>query len=314
MYDKPLIIGCDHAAYQAKEQLKQFFAEKGIEVTDAGCFSEESVHYPEFAKTLAKAVQCGAFERGVLLCGTGIGMSLAANRFKGVRATLVHDEFTATACREHNDSNILVTGGDAMTEEELKAVVETWLSTPFSNYPRHVRRLEKLYRRGRLTKESINKRGYNKFLDMSGDTAVVINRERIAQDEAWDGLKGYLTNPGISHDDIFTAYHNLWNVERAFRIAKSKIEIRPMFHFTRRRIEAHICICFVALKVYKELERRLKRANIGMSVDKVLNMAKTVTTIVFRLPESGKTFTKTMPMKRHQRIAKLFTDEFWVAQ
>lgn len=92
---------------------------------------------------------------------------------------------------------------------------------------------------------------------------------------------------------------------RAFRIAKSKIEIRPMFHFTRKRIEAHVCICFVALKCYKELERRLKGANIGMSVDKVLNMAKTVTTIVFRLPESGKTFTKTMPMKRHQRIVTI---------
>lgn len=177
-----------------------------------------------------------------------------------------------------------------------------------------VRRLERLYKRGRLTKESINKRGYNKFLDMSGDTAVVINRERIAQDETWDGIKGYLTNTTISHSDVFTAYHNLWNVERAFRIAKSKIEIRPMFHFTRKRIEAHICICFVALKVYKELERRLKRDNIGMSLDKVLNMAKTVTTIIFRLPDSGKTFTKTMPMKRHQRIVKLFTDEFWVTQ
>lgn len=182
------------------------------------------------------------------------------------------------------------------------------------NRNKGVRRLEKLYKRGHLTKESINKRGYNKFLDMSGDTTVVINRERIAQDAAWDGLKGYLTNTDIPTGDVFTAYHNLWNVERAFRIAKSKIEIRPMFHFTRKRIEAHVCICFVALKCYKELERRLKGANIGMSVDKVLNMAKTVTTIVFRLPESGKTFTKTMPMKRHQRIAKLFTDEFWVTQ
>ena len=179
------------------------------------------------------------------------------------------------------------------------------------NRNKGVRRLEKLYKRGHLTKESINKRGYNRFLDMSGDTAVMINRERIAEDAAWDGLKGYLTNTDIPTEDVFTAYHNLWNVERAFRIAKSKIERRPMFHFTRRRIEAHICICFVALKVYKELERRLKAANIGMSVDKVLDMAKTVTTIVFRLPESGKTFTKTMPMKRHQRIAKLFTDEFW---
>lgn len=179
------------------------------------------------------------------------------------------------------------------------------------NRNKGVRRLERLYKRGRLTKESINKRGYNKFLDMSGDTTVVINRERISQDSAWDGLKGYLTNTDIPTGDVFTAYHNLWNVERAFRIAKSKIEIRPMFHFTRKRIEAHVCICFVALKCYKELERRLKAANIGMSVDKVLNMAKTVTTIVFRLPESGKTVTKTMPMKRHQRIAKLFTGEFW---
>lgn len=182
------------------------------------------------------------------------------------------------------------------------------------NRNKGVRRLEKLYKTGRLTKESVNKRGYNKFLDLSGDTLVEINRERINQDAEWDGLKGYLTNTDIPTSDVFTAYHNLWNVERAFRIAKSKIEIRPMFHFTRRRIEAHICICFVALKVYKELERRLKNENVGMSVDKVLNMAKTVTTIVFRLPESGKIYTKTMPMKRHQRIAKLFTDEFWVAQ
>ena len=149
---------------------------------------------------------------------------------------------------------------------------------------------------------------------MDGNTTVSINYGKIQQDERWDGLKGYLTNTDIPMQDIVTAYHNLWNVERAFRIAKSKIEIRPMFHFTRRRIEAHICICFVALKVYKELERRLKAANIGMSVDKVLNMARTVTTIVIRLPESGKTFTRTMPMKRHQRIAKLFTDEFWVTQ
>ena len=182
------------------------------------------------------------------------------------------------------------------------------------NRDKGVRRLEKMYRAGRLTKENINRRGYNKFLTMEGDTKVEINHAMIEQDAVWDGLKGYLTNTSIPTADVSTAYHNLWNVERAFRIAKSKIEVRPMFHFTRRRIEAHICICFVALKVYKELERHLKAANIGMSIDKVLNMAKTVTTIVFRLPESGKVITKTMPMKRHQRIAKLFSDEFWVAQ
>ncbi len=83
------------------------------------------------------------------------------------------------------------------------------------NRNKGVRRLEKLYKRGHLTKESINKRGYNKFLDMSGDTTVVINRERIAQDAAWDGLKGYLTNTDIPTGDVFTAYHNLWNVEHS---------------------------------------------------------------------------------------------------
>ena len=132
MYDRPLIIGSDHAAYQAKEQLKQFFAEKGIEVTDAGCFSEDSVHYPEFAQKVARAVQSGAFERGVLLCGTGIGMSMAANRFKGVRATLVHDEFTAQACREHNDSNVLVMGARVLDIETMRRLAAIWLETEFA--------------------------------------------------------------------------------------------------------------------------------------------------------------------------------------
>ena len=114
---------------------------------------------------------------------------------------------------------------------------------------------------------------------MDGEVKLAINYDRVANDSKWDGLKGYLTNTDIPIQDVYTAYHNLWHVERAFRIAKSKIEIRPMFHFTRKRIEAHICICFVALKVYKELERMLKVSEIKMSVDKVLALAKTITTI-----------------------------------
>ena len=106
----------------------------------------------------------------------------------------------------------------------------------------------------------------------------------------------------------------LWHVERAFRIAKSKIEIRSMFHFTRKRIEAHICICFVALKVYKELERMLKVSEIKMSVDKVLALAKTITTIQIKLPLNKEVYTQTMLMARHQKIAKLFDEEFWGTQ
>ena len=137
------------------------------------------------------------------------------------------------------------------------------------------------------------------------DTLIMKGRKWI--DAEWDGLKGYLTNTNIPVNDVYAAYHNLWHVE-------SKIEIRPMFHFTRRRIEAHVCICFVALKVYKELERLLKLSNINMSVDKVLELAKTIVTIQITLPQNKQTINRTMLMKRHQRIAPLFTDEFWVTR
>ena len=182
------------------------------------------------------------------------------------------------------------------------------------NREKGIRRLEKAYKHGALTKGNINKRGYNKFLSMDGEVKIAINYDRIADDSKWDGLKGYLTNTDIPIQDVYTAYHNLWHVERAFRIAKSKIEIRPMFHFTRKRIEAHICICFVALKVYKELERMLKVSEIKMSVDKVLALAKTITTIQIRLPLNKEVYTQTMLMARHQKIAKLFDEEFWVTR
>lgn len=182
------------------------------------------------------------------------------------------------------------------------------------NREKGIRRLEKAYKRGLLTKSNINKRGYNKFLSMKGDVEVSVDHDKINEDKHWDGLKGYLTNTNIPIKEVYTAYHNLWHVERAFRIAKSKIEIRPMFHFTRKRIEAHVCICFVALKVYKELERMLKKTNIGLSVDKVLALAETVTTIQIKLPQNKDTISKTMIMQRHQRIAKLFDEDFWVTR
>lgn len=182
------------------------------------------------------------------------------------------------------------------------------------NREKGVRRLEKAYNKGTLTKDHINKRGYNKFLTMEGDVKVSIDYNKLKSDARWDGLKGYITNTDIAASQVYTAYHNLWHVERAFRISKSKIEIRPMFHFTRRRIEAHVCICFVALKVYKELERLLKLAGIDMSVDKVLALAQTIVTIQITLPQNKKIISKTMLMKRHQRIAPLFSNDFWVTR
>jgi transposase len=125
-------------------------------------------------------------------------------------------------------------------------------------------------------------------------------------------VKGYMTNTDLSKKEVYEQYSGLWTVERAFRITKGTLEMRPMFHFTPKRIEAHVCICFVAYKVYKELERVLKISHINMSVDKVLDIAKTITTVKIYLPISGNTMTKTMLLtQRHRSIAQLFDEIFW---
>jgi len=175
------------------------------------------------------------------------------------------------------------------------------------NRDRGVARLRKAYKSGHLTKQQVNKRGYNKFLEISKDVEVIISEDKIAKDAAWDGLKGYITNTSLDAEKVVAEYRGLWVVERAFRISKGSLEMRPMFHFTERRIEAHICICFIAYKVYKELERIIKIKNIDMSVDHVLDAAKTITTIRIRLPENNKTFTKTLFLTdKHRKIQPLF--------
>jgi transposase len=180
------------------------------------------------------------------------------------------------------------------------------------NREKGVRRLKTAYKSGTLTKENINKRGYNKFLDISENVKVTINQEKITEDEKWDGLKGYLTNTGLSAREVCEQYNGLWVIERAYRITKGTLEMRPMFHFTPKRIEAHVCICFVAYKVYKELERILKLKGINLSVDKVLNIAKTITTLKIKLPVSGETLTKTMLITaKHKSIKQLFDRDFW---
>lgn len=178
------------------------------------------------------------------------------------------------------------------------------------NRKRGIERLRKAYKSGTLTKAQVNRRGYNKFLEISKDVTVEINEQKIAEDTKWDGLKGYITNTGLSPNKVVEQYHGLWVVERAFRVSKGTLEMRPMFHFNPRRIEAHVCICFVAYKVYKELERQIKLAKIPLSVDKVIDIAKTIITMRIRMPENGGFFTKTMFLTdRHRSIMQLFEDE-----
>jgi transposase len=180
------------------------------------------------------------------------------------------------------------------------------------NREKGIKRLEKEYTTERLTKDKVNKRGYNKFLEISDDVKVNINYDKIKEDERWDGLKGYITNTELPAKMVSEEYSGLWQVESAFRVTKGKLELRPMFHFTKERIEAHVCICFVAYKVYKELERFLKIAKINLSVDKVLDIAKTITTIKIWLPETRQTISRTMLLTdRHNSISCLFDENFW---
>jgi ribose 5-phosphate isomerase B len=136
-------IAADHGGYTLKEEIKQYLESAGIEYQDFGCHSEDSVDYPDYALPVAEKVAKGEFDRGILICGTGIGMSIAANKIDGVRCALVHDCFTAKATREHNDSNVLAMGARVIGPGHALEVAKIWLGTEFEG-GRHQRRIDKI--------------------------------------------------------------------------------------------------------------------------------------------------------------------------
>jgi hypothetical protein len=152
------------------------------------------------------------------------------------------------------------------------------------NRERGVKRLQKRVRSGQLTKEHLNNRGYNKFLRLQGEVTIEIDDSKIAEAAKWDGLKGYLTNTKLSASEVVENYRQLWRVEQAFRISKTDLRIRPMYHRRRRRIEAHILIAFVAYTIQKELERRLTKAKIPLSPGRVAELTQTMYEMAVRLP------------------------------
>lgn len=153
---------------------------------------------------------------------------------------------------------------------------------------RGLKKLEKALGSGKLTKQHIHNRGYNKYLRLHGEITIEINYNKYNQDQQWDGLKGYITNSTMDKDAIIENYKHLWQIERAFRISKTDLRIRPVYHRLRRRIESHIIIAFCAYKLYKELERQLKDAKSELSAEKALEQMKTIYRLSFTLPESGK--------------------------
>lgn len=139
-----IALGCDHGGFELKQEIIKHFESKGIAYKDYGTYTEESCDYPVYAKKVAEAVLTKECELGILICGTGIGISITANRIKGIRAALCHDCFSAEATRLHNDANILALGARVIGPGHALKVVDTFLETPFSQDERHIRRINQI--------------------------------------------------------------------------------------------------------------------------------------------------------------------------
>jgi len=139
----PVILGSDHAGFDLKEKVKKALDRLGVPYEDVGAQGPESVDYPDYAHRVAEAVETGRYARGIVVCGTGLGVSMAANRHRGVRAAVAYDEETARLSREHNDANVLALGGRSLDHALAERILEVWLKTPFAG-GRHARRVEKI--------------------------------------------------------------------------------------------------------------------------------------------------------------------------
>ena len=169
------------------------------------------------------------------------------------------------------------------------------------NRERGLEELEKRVKSGKLTKSNINNRGYNKYLKLTGEINVSIDNEKFKADSKWDGLKGYLTNTNLSKNKVIENYSHLWKIEKAFRVSKHDLKIRPIYHRLQRRIEAHIIINFVSYKIYKELERQLYLKRSDLSPEKAIEIAKTIYSVKIRIPNSKDSITKTLILNEEQK-------------
>jgi len=179
------------------------------------------------------------------------------------------------------------------------------------NRERGLRRLEKSVQRGKLTKKHINNRGYNKYLQLNGEVAVSIDYEKINQDKKWDGLKGYITNTEMAPTDVIDNYKQLWAIEKAFRISKTDLRIRPIYHRLAHRIQAHLIIAFCSYKLYKELERQLREKKLNLSAEKAVQIMQSIFTVNTKLPVSGKSIKLIMAKTfEQQQLLSTFDVKF----
>lgn len=262
-------------AFKAKYELKQL-----VVIADAGLMSNDNI-----TDLQSKNYQ--------YIIGARIkNESLAIQ--KNILATALKNG-EAVAINKDKNSRIIISYSDARAIKDA------------ANRKRGIEKLEKKITKGKLTKQHINNRGYNKYLKLQGDITISIDKEKYKADAKWDGLKGYITNTRLTKDQIIENYNHLWQIEKAFRISKTDLRIRPIYHRLRHRIEAHICIAFCAYKIYKELERQLKIKKAPISSEKAIEIAKTIYRITIQTNLSNTMHSRLFIDKNEQKkLLELF--------
>ncbi len=179
------------------------------------------------------------------------------------------------------------------------------------NRKRGLTRLEKRIKAGKLTKSSINNKGYNKYLKLIGQVSIEIDYEKFARDDQWDGLKGYITNTKLIDQQVLDSYKHLWQIEKAFRMSKTDLRIRPIYHRLRHRIEAHICIAFTAYSIYKELERALYEVNSSLSLKKAAEITHNIYQLSYTLPGAKQRKSRLLKMDGKQtELVRIVNEKF----
>ena len=253
---------------------RKFNLEKPVVVADAGLLSNENI----------KALEANNYE--FIL---GARLKNESDRIKEKIINSVFKDGSTVSIAKSSNKRLII------NYSTTRAIKDEY------NRRRGLNRLEKRIKTGRLTKSNINNRGYNKYLRLTGEISIEIDYEKYNHDHVWDGLKGYITNSRLSNEEVMQNYKNLWFVEKAFRMSKTDLRIRPIYHRLRDRIEAHICIAFTAYCVYKELERVLYQEKSTLSLKKATESTHNMYQITYTLPDSQHTKTRLLKMDAKQQ-------------
>jgi transposase len=266
----------------------KFNLNKPVVVADAGLLSNENI----------KALEANNYE---YILGARL-----KNETEKIKSEILKNQFLegATVCLKKNGDTRLIVNYSA-----ARAAKDAY------NRKRGLNRIEKQVKSGKLTKSSINNKGYNKYLRLSGDVVIEIDYDKYNHDQVWDGLKGYVTNTKLTDKEVMENYKNLWHIEKAFRMSKTDLRIRPIYHRLRNRIEAHICISFTAYCIYKELERVLYEEKSSLSLKKAAEVTHNMYQITYTLPESKQIKSRLLNMDGEQaELYRIACENFRVLQ